>query len=354
MSSSAEHYGDKQGLLVMSHNAIVSEVVSNRNYGKTWAFKKRAFRRAMKHGKKTIWIRLFKKEQQEAVASFYSSSDLQRYCGISMYDKDSNPNGNCKQIGNTFYYRYKVGRRWHWFMKIFKMSDAGALRSADDVNVDTIVYDELMKTPNEYMRYRGDLATQFCDIFLSIKREHKVRIIILGNKEGITNPINNYFNIKPLPKTFEGIKRYRNGSFVIQQINNKQKETTSYDRQVRDLLSGTPYGNYLYEGDYKQGNAFKMRKTPATATIYCQLILNNQPLKISAYNGYFYVNSKIDTSRHVYCDVLPHKYKQERLLVKRQKRFFVAYINALADNIVYYDSEASYETAQRFRAWLNV
>ena len=56
-----KHYGDKDGLRVLSYNAIITAILSNRNYGKTWTFKRRAFRRALKHGKKTIWLRLFKK-----------------------------------------------------------------------------------------------------------------------------------------------------------------------------------------------------------------------------------------------------------------------------------------------------
>ena len=35
------------------------------------------------------------------------TKDLQNYCGISIYDKDTNKDGNLKQIGNTFYYRKK-------------------------------------------------------------------------------------------------------------------------------------------------------------------------------------------------------------------------------------------------------
>ena len=99
-----KHYGDKDGLRVLSYNAIITAILSNRNYGKTWTFKRRAFRRALKHGKKTIWLRLFKKEVKEAISTFYTSKDLQKYCGISIYDKDTNKNGNLIQQGNTYYY----------------------------------------------------------------------------------------------------------------------------------------------------------------------------------------------------------------------------------------------------------
>lgn len=348
-----KHYGDADGLKVLSYNAIITTILSNRNYGKTWTFKKRAFKRALKHGKKTIWLRLFKKEAKEAINTFYTSKDLQKYCGVSFYDKDTNPKGNLKQIGNTFYYR-KGKRRWRWFLKVFALSDVDAIRSADDVDVDTMIFDEFTKTPNKYIRYRGNIANDFIDIFFSAKREHKVRCILIGNKESYANPIFNYFHIKPLPSSFEGIRSFKKGSFVIQQINNIDVARCEYDTKVENLLEGTAYGNYIYKSEYKNANAFKARKTPSNASLYCQLCFDTQAFKISVYNGFFYINMKIDNTRRVYCNSIINKYKYESLLVKRQKTLFTAFINALADNRVYYDDGTTYEAVQRFIQWLNI
>ena len=65
MANTKTYYSDKDGLHALSYNGIITEIISNRNYGKTWTFKKRAFRRALKKGKKTIWLRVFKKEVKE-------------------------------------------------------------------------------------------------------------------------------------------------------------------------------------------------------------------------------------------------------------------------------------------------
>ena len=352
-----KHYGDEDGIRALSYNAIITAVISNRNYGKTWAFKKRAWKRALKHHKKTIWLRLFKKEVKEAITSFYTSKDLQEYCGISVYDKDTNQNGNFKALGNTFYYRYKhKGKwsRWNWFLKVFALSDVGALRSADDVDVDTIVFDEFTKPIQNYRRYMGNIANDFIDILFSSKREHEVRCILIGNKESITNPIFTYFNIKPLPSSFEGLKSFRNGSFVIQQINNREETKTDYGAKMGALLSNTAYGNYIYNDEYKNIQNFKARKTPPNAPIYCQLIINNQKIKISCFNGCFYVNQKVDTSKRIYCDVIQHKYANELMLVKQQKRFFTALVNALSDNRVFYDNAVVYECIQPFYQWLTI
>lgn len=43
------HYGDRAGRLLLSRGAILNIVNSNRNYGKTWAFKRRAVRLSLIH-----------------------------------------------------------------------------------------------------------------------------------------------------------------------------------------------------------------------------------------------------------------------------------------------------------------
>ena len=357
MTTTKKHYGDKDGLNALSYNGIITCILSNRNYGKTWTFKKRSFLRAIKHGKKTLWLRLFKKEVKEAISTFYTSKDLQEYCGITIYDKDTNPNGNVKQCGNTFYYRKQIkGKwsRWSWFLKVYALSDVGAVRSADDVDVDTIIFDEFTKPVDTYKRYRGNIANDFIDILFSAKRDHQVRCVLIGNKESINNPIFSYFGIKPMPSSWQGIRTYRHGSFVLQQINNKEDTSTNYNAKMQHLLNGTAYGNYIYEDEYKNQNAFRKRKTPPSATIYVQLILNTLPIKISVNNGLFYVNMRIDNSRRVYCDTLQNKYQHELLLVRKQKRFFTAFVNAMADNRVYYDTAQTYEAIQPFIQWLTI
>ena len=342
------HY---DGLKVLSYNGIFTMVISNRNYGKTWCFKRRTFVRGIKHGKKTIWLRTFKKEVKQAINTFYTSADLQKFCGIIPYDPKTKT-GNMKQIGNTFY--CKRGKKWVWFLKIFAVSDANGCRSADDVDTDTIVYDEFTTTGQCFKRYRGNIVDDFIDIYFSMKREHEVKCIFLGNKENVLNPFLTYFGVKPLPSTFEGIKTYRDGSLVIEQINNKPIEKSTYDKKLKALLQGTSYGMYIYDDAYKGTKNFKHCKPPANANEYIQLDINNFTLKIWVANGLFYVTSKIDVNRRVFTLSILNKYKNENLLLKRQKRNFIAFENAIADNRVAYENQVVFEAIQPFYKWLSI
>ena len=343
-----KHYN---GLRVLSYNGIYTMIISNRNYGKTWNFKKRAFKRGLKYGKKTLWLRTFKKEVKEAKSSFYTSADLQKFCGIIPYNPETKT-GNFKQVGNTFY--VKRGKQWVWFLKICALSDANGVRSADDVDTDTIVYDEFTTTARRFKRYNGNLVDDFIDIFFSMKREHEVRCFMLGNKENVLNPFLTYFNVKPLPSTFEGIRQYRQGSLIIEQINNKPAEQTNYDRKLKALLQGTPYGNYIYEDAYKGEKHFKKCRPPADAIEYIQLCIDGFEIKIWTSNGLYYVTSKIDKNRRVFTLEVLHKYNSEFLLIKRQKSNFIAFVNAIADGRVAYENQIVYEAIQPIYKWLSI
>lgn len=339
---------------VASYNGIFTHVISNRNYGKTWGFKKRAWVRALKRGKKTIWVRRFKKEVKEAAPTFYASADLLTFIKTLIpYDSETKK-GNFKQNGNTFY--VKRGRHWTWFLKIVALSDANALRSADDVNCDTIIFDEYTTTPEKYARYRGNEVNDFCDMFFSAKRNHKVRCFFLGNNENVANPYLTYFGIKPLPMTFEGLRTYRHGSIVIQKINNKPVIENKYDKGVQDLFSGTVYGDYIYADKYRTGGNLKCCKTPHDVTLYAQIAYNSVPLAIKTDGCRFYCCSAIDKTQPVYCggDTNVNIYPRSYVLVKRNRVLFNAFISAIADNRVKYENHAAYEAMIQFRKWLAV
>ena len=346
-----ENNGYFNALYLFSYNPVLIICKSNRNYGKTWSFLYRAWKRAKKHGKKTVWLRVFKKEVKELSQKLYKSKDLQKKCGIIPYDSKTK-RGNFKKIGHVCY--IKKGNKWVDFLTIGTINDSNALRAADDVDTDTLIVDEYLQTADRLKRYRGNYVDDLLDIFISMKREHKVQIILLGNKEIINDPVFTYFNIPLLPVHFEGVKTYKNGSLIVAQIDNKPKEKTEYDKKVHDLLIGTKYGNYLYNGDAKNMVNFKPRKMPSNALYYVQLNWQGCEFKIASYNGYYYVNGNIDKTKPVYTSTVLHKYKFEYLLVKRQKRLFIALINAISDNRIYYSSNAVYEAIQQFYVWLGI
>lgn len=337
--------------IIASFNAVFNYIISNRTYGKTWAMLIRSWRRAYKKGKKAIIIRLLAKEVREFKNQLYKSRDLVKACrGLVPYDSETKT-GNFRINGRTCY--IKRGNGWTWFLKVFACSDASAARAADDVDCDTIYFDEFMQTPETLARYRGDVVRDFSDIFFSAKRKHRITAFLFGNREKVSNPFFEVFGIPPMPVGFEGLRRYRKRSHLVLYVNNEQKEANAYDRAVRAAFEGTAYGDFIYKNKAKTGDAFKRAKTPVRAALLLALDWKSIPIIISAYGGNLYVKrGAITSAPAVYCDKPRGRYKNEYKIVRSMKTLFRPIVNAAALNRLYFEDEAAQEALAPFLTWI--
>lgn len=339
--------------IIASFNAVFNYIITNRTYGKTWAMLIRSWRRAYKHGKKAIIVRLLAKEVKEFKNQLYKSKDLVKACkGLVPYDPETKK-GNFRVNGKTCY--IKRGGRWVWFLKVFACSDANAARAADDVDCDTIYFDEFMQTPENLSRYRGDVVREFSDIFFSAKREHRVTAFLFGNREKVSNPFFEYFGIPPMPIGFEGLRRYRKKSHLVLYVNNEQKEKNAYDKAVRAAFENTAYGDFIYKNKAKTGDAFKRSKTPLKAALLLALEWKSIPIIISAYGGNLYVKrGSVASAPAVYCDTPRGRYKNEYKIVRSMKPLFRPIVNAAALNRIYFENEAAQEACLPFLQWIGI
>ena len=333
---------------ILSHGAMFNFIDSNRNYGKTWAFKKRAVRRAFKRGKKTIWIRVFNDERKECARNFFSSRDLREFCGVELWSKE-NPEGNIKQEGPIFYYR--KGKKWEWFLKVISMSDRGSMRGVDDVDVDTFVFDEYNQTVAKMSHYRGSIVDDFLDIWASAEREHQVRCFFLGNRESVSSPFYTYFSIAPPFE--EGIRLWREGTVAVQWINNPLRGT-DYAERKRKLLKGTQFGSYLEKGKPKGALEMGYGKAPHGAIVYMQLHWKGRKLRIRTKGQTYYIDNMYDLGQPIYCDNPKMIFPNERILLSRQKKDLLSLQNAVAGNRIVYKNAESFESASLFFKWLGV
>lgn len=339
--------------IIASFNAVFNYIITNRTYGKTWAMLIRSWRRAYKRGKKAIIVRLLAKEAKEFKNQLYKSKDLVKACkGLVPYDPETKK-GNFRVNGKTCY--IKRGGRWVWFLKVFACSDANAARAADDVDCDTIYFDEFMQTPENLARYRGDVVREFSDIFFSAKREHRVTAFLFGNREKVSNPFFEYFGIPPMPVGFEGLRRYRKKSHLVLYVNNEQKEKNAYDKAVRAAFENTAYGDFIYKNKAKTGDAFKRSKTPLKAALLLALEWKSIPILISAYGGNLYVKrGSVASAPAVYCDTPRGRYKNEYKIVRSMKPLFRPIVNAAALNRIYFENEAAQEACMPFLQWIGI
>lgn len=334
--------------------AIFYFVDTVRNIGKTWGIGRLAWRRAFKRHKKTIYVRRFKKEAQEAANSFYESADFIDFCtGLIKYDPVTKK-GNFKKRGRTFYIKRR--RRWEWFFKVAYVSDAQSFRSADDVNCNLILYDEYTTTPEKYALYRGNEVEHFIDLVVTIARQHPIRCIFTGNKESHQNPYYNYLGITAPPSNFEGIRQYKGGSVVVYQRNTPlaDSKNIAFQTKLSNALKGTPYGAYLFQGAYKREANLKYYQVPPDAKGYLQVRFKGELLKITSKGDFFYINDKPDVRLGVLTDNVADGNTADTQINKRLHKPQLKDLEiAIAENRIRYNSAKTYEAAQRFFKYFN-
>lgn len=347
--SDFKHYGEKDAIAVLSRDSIINMVNSNRNYGKTWLFKYRAVRRYMKKRKKTLWLRVFKEEAQQCASSFFQSKDLETKCGLKYWDKKTQT-GNYKISGNTIY--LKRGKyAFEPAIIVGALCEKRRLRGFDDVRIDTIVLDEYQVTPTQLRRYVGNMVEDFMDIFISIKREHQVKVFMLGNKESRNNPFLSYFGINQVSESFEGIRMYKDGTILVQQINNRQKQS-DYESRIEKLFEGTTYGAYLYDGQAKGVGIAKLKKAPPTSFLYAQIEWDGFLFRLYGQDGYYYVMNGVDKTRPIFTNGDSSKWAKGRRLVNRSKSLFKPLVDAIQNGRLYFHTQALYEAVGPFVEWL--
>lgn len=322
--------------------AIFFFIIGARNLGKTTAFKVRAIKRFLRKKRKTVWVRRFSKEAKKTARKFFTK----KVCELSGVDAE-----RLKFEGQNGY--ILIGKRWYHFITIVALSEYNSERSSEDDSVDTIVFDEFTTTPAKYRLYRGNEASDFIDLFVSTKRVSHVRVFFLGNKESITNPYFKYFRIAPPEIGFNGIRTYKNGSVVLQVVDDLPDAVKdSYDKAFTNALNGTPYYDYLTEGTYK--NAPKNTvKLPKHAQLYAQLDFGS-PVSVYVKNGLFYVKSGVDKSRRVYTGEIGKDYKKQYTLKRAEHIYFEAFLYAVRMNNVMYCDVKSHESVLPFYQFFNV
>lgn len=335
---------------IRSYKALLNKTDTTRNIGKTWSWKISGIIGFIKHHSKIEWLRYFRKDVKETMKKRFYSKKM-----IKIINDELNGHGskhkwkltleNFKQDGAFVYYRKDKKHKWEWFIAVHALSDEQAIKSSDDPDVRYIVFEEYRITPDKLARYRGDPVTDFLSIWTTVKRDNRVRVFLLGNKECISDPFSSYFGIPAIDTKFQGIKTFKHGTIAVEQINDVPEETKDdFDAQFRTLLDGTGYGDFLFKGEIRNLDRSRIRTKPKGCYIYCCFDVG-RPITawIDKYQNLYFENG-IDSSRTVAVDKASDKYRSAYVISAGDKTSRFSTLNYLFKmNKVFYADEKAFE-----------
>lgn len=342
---------------IKSHNCIYNYIDTERNDGKTWSFKIAGVIRFIKHRKKTVWNRTFVSEKKETKKNFLSKNIIKKineelHKNNSKKWKDFNVKKEDFVLDGDFliYKPYK-----DWCFNFTATGQQANVKSVDDPDCDTIVYDEYVTTPERLIRYRGNLVQDFCDLFITKKRDHVLRCYFLGNKEMVANPFKNYFGIEPLPVDFEGIRHYKENTILVHQKNTPPEEIAQneFDKRVATMFKGTAYGQYLNAGAVKGIDTTRIARRPPNASVYCCFDLE-KPVTAYLFDNKIYFDTGVDKKRVIVTRKPTTKYKRVFVLTKADTSRFMTLKRCFKLNNVFYTNELAFEQGQMILSALNI
>ena len=324
---------------LLSRGAIINFVVSLRNKGKTTTFLKRAYRRFVKHGYGTYWIRRTVDEKTSTKREFITPKRC-KILGAKMED--------FKLRGDTLL--AKRGDKFHPFVRFLAVSAYRDERSADDSRFREMVFDEYQATPAEFRRYNGNEAQDFFDLFISKKRDGKMKVFFLGNKESYANPYHRYFGIPEISDKMDGFYIFAGGGICLEVNNDPAPENkNAYESKLAKIIENTPYKNYMYAGETKNALTANIAKLPKVARHYCNIDFGS-PFTISVTENGFHFHELTDTKRRILVDDIHRasKYRDPIIFTAIDKKRFDRLILALKQNRVFFTTPAIAENAVKF------
>lgn len=326
---------------LLSYGAPINFLDTTRGRGKTWGIFWRAYKHFMRSHKGTILVRRTEDATKKTKHGAFSA----KFCRVH------NIAPNSIRIKGDFA-EVNINDRWYRFLQFCTLSNASDERSNDDDFYDLMILDEGKVDARKRAHYQGDEVMDLMDLYDSKRRESKMQLLILGNRESVGSPYMNFFGIPPLPIDFNGVRCFRGGTVVCAQSTRPKKEVHEFDAKVKRALDGTRYGEFAYHGRAKDYDDAHVTKKPKSARYYCGFDFG-APVSAWLHAGNVYFTSGVDTTRRVVCDK-SRNYREVFIYTPREKSRFITFMSAKRDNAIYYDSAVTAETVAEIFAYMAI
>ncbi len=290
--------------LILSYNAVYNFIVGGRGKGKTYGWKKKVIRAAIKTHLETpgncdqfIYLRRYKEELRLARDTFFA--DIEHI----FPDWDFRTQGMYAQMSPVSD-RDQKKREWINIGYFIALSIAQSVKSVSFPRVKKIGYDEfiLEKSATHYL---PNEATIFNNFYSTVDRyKDKTRVYFMANSVNIANPYFIEYKIDPDKANNDGIIVTHSGFMACHFIPEGEFEEQVYETRFGGFIQGTEYA------DYAVGNKFadnhKHLIAPRSPNAKYQFTLETEDLTFS-----------------VWYDIRTNKYHSEEWRPKRETLFTI-------------------------------
>lgn len=222
-------------------DAIIKDVSSDRNDGKTTHCIRLAYETWRDYNKIAVIARRFVGEVTDQVARTMLAN-LQK---VRPTEKARTIKGSPTRSGIHF---FEDGKEFAVFIPL---SRAGKVKSAFDVSTHMNLFiDEYVPLDGRYLPREVEAIME---IYRTIDRDTNTsKIWVFSNHVTATNPLMRYFKVFPK----DGISRWKNGRYIRLQCVNRGNRRKTAASPLGELMDGTVYEDYMQGGTLDQAARF--------------------------------------------------------------------------------------------------
>jgi hypothetical protein len=271
---------------LLTRNALINFVLSNRGPGKTFAFKDYAISDFLKTGKQFMYVRRYQTELMN-ISTFFN--DI-----ASFYPEHSFLVSGGKKGGKFLIDKEVAGY-------YAPLASQVALKSVPFPEVNKMCVDEFIIDKSNY-HYLPNEVHSFFDLVETINRfrdtaklHDLLRVFLFANTISMVNPYFDYFKLAVNPdKRFNVYKEYNNDIIVEMYKGDSFTEAKSLSR-MGSIMNKTPYGQYAIMGQFYQDNDEFIQKRPSDSK--CIIAIKYMDTTV-----YFYMKGM-----YIYASYVPYK-----------------------------------------------
>ena len=231
------HYYNIDNLL--SRNKFFNFVIGVRGVGKTYGFKKFVINRALKYGEQFVYLRQ-NQNQIDGISDWVGEVGEVEFPDYEFLQQ--------KKTGMILARKRDTDEEFKTIGFINAVSAYAKMKSGENyTKVGTVIFDEF----SDPVRWTGSISRveAFLNILGSIVRNRSnVRVLMMGNAQGIDNDFFHYFEIQPDPHR-EWTQHDKRG-ILVNIVNDaafiKDVESTPFG----NLIKGTGYGDFAMNNKY--------------------------------------------------------------------------------------------------------
>ena len=320
---------------IASFNATFNFLVGQRGVGKTYGWKKKAIRAAIRKGEQFMYVRRYKEELKVSKDSFFDDLIVKG----EFPDWDFRAYGAFAQMA-TASTRDDKKRPWKTIGHFTALSTAGNIKSVAYPLVTNIGFDEFIIEKGN-VQYLANEVRAFLNLYVTVDRmQDRTKVFFMANSVSIMNPYFLYWDIKPdESREFTVLK---DGDMVIHFVEAKEFTDQVYQTKFGKFIEGTDFGDFAVGNEFSDNHDNLLNVKGASARYTYSIETRNGIFSVWVdwVAGKYYVQEK-RPKQEIMFTLLPEQMSEDKVLLSYSDKMMQSLRTAFRNGNTLFDTAKS-------------